>query len=58
MREKNSAGNEEKNFFIRSYRSESRVISGGDHRRLKEEAKRRLVSRKGHSVRNNRASRL
>ena len=46
-------GNEEHKFFIRSYRSETRESSGGDHRRLKEEAKRRLVSRKGHSVRKN-----
>ena len=50
--------NEEQNFFIRSYRVEIKVSSGGDHRRLKEEAKRRLVSRIGHSVRKYRASRL
>ena len=49
--------NEEHNFFIRSYRSEIKKCGGG-HRRLCEEAKRRLVSRRGHSVRKYRASRL
>ena len=34
------------------------MSGGGDHRRLREEAKRKLVSRRGHSVRKYRASRL
>ena len=37
------AGNEEQNFFIRSYRLEIKKCGGGGHRISSEEAKKRLV---------------